>query len=78
MLDYTVNQPPHWDCQHYGHSGGTGGWLGVERCQLYLQDTSRRAKWVTGFHCVLSVVEWLIVYQVDNYLYPDKYSQTIC
>ena len=40
MLHYTVNQRPHWACQQYGHSGGTWGWLGVERYQLCLQDTS--------------------------------------
>ena len=43
MLHYTVNQRPHWACPQYGHSGGTWGWLGVERCQLCLQDTSRSA-----------------------------------
>ena len=31
MLHYTVNQHPHWACQQYGHSGGTRGWLGVEK-----------------------------------------------
>jgi hypothetical protein len=44
MLHYTVNQRPHWACRQYGHSGGTRGWLGVERCQLCLQDTSHSAK----------------------------------
>jgi hypothetical protein len=44
MLHYTVNQRPHWACRQYGHSGGARGWLGVERCQLCLQDTSRSAK----------------------------------
>jgi hypothetical protein len=44
MLHYTVNQRPHWACRQYGHSGGTRGWLGVERWQLCLQDTSRSAK----------------------------------
>ena len=44
MLHYTVNQRPHWACRQYGHSGGTRGWLGVQRCQLCLQDTSRSAK----------------------------------
>ena len=50
MLHYTVNQCLHWACQQYGHSGGTQGWLGVERCQLCLQDTSRSAKrhWRAG------------------------------
>ena len=47
-------------CLLYGHSGGTRGWLGVERCQLCLQDTSSSAKWHrraavdhSWFHCVL-------------------------
>ena len=69
----TLGLPP---CQ-YGHSGGTRGWLGVERCQLCLQDTSRSAKWhrqaAVGHWvslCVWSVVGWLIVYQDGNYLYP--------
>ena len=40
ILHYTVNQHPHWACWQYGHtSGGTQGWLGVERWQLCLQDT---------------------------------------
>ena len=29
-------------------------------------------QWVTGFHCVWSVVGWLIVYQDGNYLYPGQ------
>ena len=45
MLHYTVNQRPYWACRQYGHSGGTRGWLGVERCQLCMQDTSRSTKW---------------------------------
>jgi hypothetical protein len=44
MLRYTVNQRPHWARRQYGHSEGTWGWLGVEKCQLCLQDTSRSAK----------------------------------
>ena len=43
MLHYTVNQRPHWACRQYGQPGGTRGWLGVERWQLCLQDTSRSA-----------------------------------
>ena len=54
MLHYTVNQRPHWACRQYGHSGGTWGWLGVERCQLCLQDTSRSAKCpIDGFFSIL-------------------------
>ena len=46
----------------YGHSGGARGWLGLERCQLCLQDIPRRQsaigeqQWVTGFHCVCEVL----------------------
>ena len=64
---------------------GNPGWLGVERCQLCLQDTSHRAKWhrwaAVGHWvslCVWSVVGWLIVYQDGDYLYTGQYSQTIC
>ena len=85
MLHYTVNQRLHWAGRQYGHSGGTQGWLGVKRCQLCLQDTSRSTKWhrraAVGHWvslCVWSVVGWLIVYQDGNYLYPGQYSQTIC
>ena len=35
MLDYTVNQRPHWACQQCGHSGGTRGWLGGEMSTLH-------------------------------------------
>ena len=80
-----VNQHPHLACRKCGHSGGTWGWLGVERCQLCLQDTSRSAKWhrqaAVGHWvslCVWSVVGWLIVYQDGDYLYPGQHSQTIC
>ncbi len=86
MLHYTVNQRPHWACRQYGHSGGTRGWLGVERWQLCLRDTSRSAKchrraavghWVSL--CVCSVVGWLIVYQLGILsLSCSQYSQTIC
>jgi hypothetical protein len=44
MLHYTVNQRPHWARQQYVHSGLTRGWLGVERCQLCMQGTSRSTK----------------------------------
>ena len=55
MLHYTVSQRPHWACRQYGHSGGTRGWLGVERCQLCQQDTSRSAKW----HRRAAVGHWI-------------------
>ena len=35
-------------------------------------------KWVTEFHCMWSVVRWLIVYQDGDYLYPGQYSQALC
>ena len=65
---------------------GTQEWIGVKRCQLCLQDSSRIAKCFRQaavghwFHCVCvwSVVGWLIVYQDGNYLYPRQYSQNIC
>ena len=44
MLHYTVNQCPHWARQQYCHFRETRGWLGVERCQLCLQDTPCSAK----------------------------------
>ena len=86
ILYYTVNQRPHWACWQYGHTGGTRGWLGVERWQLCLRDTSRSAKchrraavghWVSL--CMWSVVGWLIVYQLGILsLSCSQYSQTIC
>ena len=61
-LHYTVNQCPQWACWQYGHFGGAQGWLGVERCQLCVQDTSRSTKWhrrvavgSLGFHNELSL-----------------------
>ena len=44
MLHYTVNQCPHWVCRQYGHFGGTQEWLGVDKSQLCLNDTSCSAK----------------------------------
>ena len=86
ILHYTVNQRRHWACQLYGHTGGTREWLGVERWQLCLQDTSLSAKchrraavghWVSLFVC--SVVGWLIVYQLGILsLSCSQYSLTIC
>ena len=37
ILHYTVNQHLHWACRQYGYTGGTRGWLGVERWQLCLR-----------------------------------------
>ena len=57
-LHYTVNQHLHWACRQYGHSGGTGGWLGVKRCQFCMQDTSPSAseqQLVTRLHNELSL-----------------------
>ena len=49
-------------------------------CKIHpaAQSDISEQQWVTRFHCVLSVVGWLIVYQDDNYLYPGQYSKTIC
>ena len=44
MLHFNKRQHPHWACRVYGHTGGTRRWLGVERLQLCLRDTSRSAK----------------------------------
>ena len=84
MLHYTVNQHPHWAFRQYGHSEGTWGWLDIERCQLCMQckvtsaSSSGSLGFIMNFHCVWSVVGWLIVYQNSDYLYPSEYSQTIC
>ena len=77
MFHYTMNQH---------QSGGTRGWLGVQRWQLCLRDTSRNTKCHRGaavghwvFLCVCSVVGWLIVYQLGILsLSCSQYSQTIC
>ena len=58
MLHYTVNQRLHWACEQCGHSLGTRGWLGVERCQFCLQDTSRSAK----CHQQAAVGHWISLY----------------
>ena len=42
------------------------------------QSDIGKQQWVTGFHCVWSIVVWLLVYQDGDYLYPGQYSQTIC
>jgi hypothetical protein len=65
---------------------GNLGWLGVQRWQLCLRDTSRGANchrraavghWVPL--CVCSAVGWLIVYQLGILsLSCSQYSQTIC
>ena len=43
MLHHNKRQRTHWACRQYGHTGGTWGWLGVERWQLCPRDTSRSA-----------------------------------
>jgi hypothetical protein len=55
LLHYLVKQRLHWACQQYGHSGGTRGWLGVEGCQLCMQDTSCSTKW----HWQATVGHWV-------------------
>ena len=59
MLHYAVNQCPHWAYQQYGNSGapGDGYWLGINRCQLCLQDTSCSAKW----HRQARVGHWVLL-----------------
>ena len=65
------------------------GNLGVARCQEmstlpagYIpkhKGTWASSSGLLGFHCVWSVVGWLIVHQDGNYLQPiGQYSQTIC
>ena len=44
MLHFNERQHPHWACRQYGQTGGTRRWLGVERWQLCLRDTSRSVK----------------------------------
>ena len=44
-----------------------------------VQSAIGEQQWVTGFHCVWSVVGWLIVYQLSILsLSCSQYSQTIC
>ena len=58
MLHFNERQRPHWACRQYGHTGGTRGWLGVERWQLCLQDTSRSA----NCHRRAAVGHWISLY----------------
>ena len=81
ILHFIVNQRPHWAYWQYGQSGGTWGWLGVERwptCQRHpaVQIAIGKQQWVTRFHCVCalcSVSGWLRVYTISC----SQYSQTI-
>ena len=62
------------------------GNLGVARCQEmstlpagYIpkhKGTWASSSGLLGFHCVWSVVGWLIVHQDDNYPYPVLYSRS--
>ena len=84
MIHFNERQRPHWACWQYGHTGGTRGWLGVERWQLCLRDTSRSA----NCHRRAAVGHWISLCvkcsrMVDSakmaiYLYPGQYCQTIC
>ena len=58
MLHFNERQRPHWACRQYGHTGGTRGWLGVERWQLCLRDTSRSA----NCHRRAAVGHWISLY----------------
>ena len=66
MLHSNERQRPHWACLQYGHTGETRRWLGVER---YIPKRKvpicEQHQWVTEFHCVWSVVGWLIVNQLS-------------
>ena len=44
MLHFNKRQRPHWACRQYGHT----------KIEISKQQ------WVTGFHCVWSVVGWLM------------------
>ena len=58
MLHFNERQRPHWACRQYGHTGGTRRWLGVERWQLCLRDTSRSA----NCHRRAAVGHWISLY----------------
>jgi hypothetical protein len=58
MLHFNERQRPYWACRQYGHTGGTRVWLGVERWQLCLRDTSRSAK----CHRQAAVGHWISLY----------------
>ena len=58
MIHFNEHQRPHWACRQYGHTGGTRGWLGVERWQLCLRDTSRSA----NCHRRAAVGHWISLY----------------
>ena len=78
MLHYTMNQHWHWACRQYGHSGGIRGWLGVERCQFCLQDTSHSTKrhWraAVGHWVSLCAKCWRMVDSVPRWrLSPTKW-----
>ena len=49
-------------------------------CRIHpaAQSDIGEQQWVTGLHCVWSVIGWLIVYEDGHYLYPGQYSKTIC
>ena len=58
MLHYTVNQRLHWARRQYGHCVGTRGWLGVETCQLWLQDRDSMPNWYTINHPTTLHTQW--------------------
>ena len=72
----TVKVPPVESC---------GGLFSKNRIWWFVwfhpaaQSDISEQQWVTGFHCVWSVVGWLIVYQLSILsLSCSQYSQTIC
>ena len=68
MLHCRVNQRPHWACWQYGHSGEYVNFA----CRIHPAAQSDIKSASTGFHCVWSVVRWLIVYQDGDYLYHGQ------
>ena len=58
MLYFDERQRRHWACWQFGHTGGTRGWLGVERWQLCLRDTSRSV----NCHRRAAVGHWISLY----------------
>ena len=49
----------------------------ILQCKVTSPSSSGSLGFTTNFHCVWSVVGWLMVYQDGNYLYPGRYTQTI-
>ena len=83
MLHFNERQRPHWACWQYGQTRETRGWLGVERWQLCLWDTSRSTKchrWAAVGHWISLCVKCCRM--VDSIPIPSlscsQYNQTYC